>query len=81
MPFRYEPVRTGSQLRVDAVPACGHTVALSAEKVSRPRDSREVADLESQLKARLLVRSTRKLEVTEVGAAYFDTCKRILKQV
>ncbi len=49
--------------------------------VSRPGDSREVADLVSQLKARLLVRSTRKLEVTEVGAAYIDTCKRILEQV
>ena len=43
--------------------------------------SRKVADLETHLNARLLVRSTRKLTLTEAGAAYIDACKRILEQV
>jgi len=43
--------------------------------------SRKVADLEAHLNTRLLVRSTRKLTLTEAGAAYIDACKRILEQV
>jgi DNA-binding transcriptional LysR family regulator len=43
--------------------------------------SRKVAELEAHLGARLLVRSTRKLTLTAVGAAYIDACRRILEQV
>jgi len=43
--------------------------------------SRKVADLESHLGARLLLRSTRKLTLTDAGATYIDGCKRILEQV
>jgi DNA-binding transcriptional LysR family regulator len=43
--------------------------------------SRKVADLESHLGARLLVRSTRKLTLTAAGTAYLDACRRILEQV
>ena len=43
--------------------------------------SRKVADLEGHLKARLLDRSTRRLELTESGRAYVDACKRILGEV
>ena len=46
-----------------------------------PTLSRKVADLETHLKAKLLVRSTRKLTLTEAGAAYVATCKRILDEI
>lgn len=46
-----------------------------------PTISRKVADLEARLKTRLLVRSTRKLALTDAGLAYVAACKRILELV
>ena len=46
-----------------------------------PTVSRKVAELEAHLNARLLVRSTRKLTLTDAGAAYLAACKQILEQV
>lgn len=43
--------------------------------------SRKVADLEDHLGARLLVRSTRKLSLTEAGSVYLEACRRILDEV
>ncbi|MBT1065448.1 LysR family transcriptional regulator [Bowmanella sp. Y26] len=43
--------------------------------------SRKVSDLEKQLGARLLVRTTRKLSLTEAGIHYVAASKRILEQV
>src|SRR5579859_6727937 len=40
--------------------------------------SRRVADLESELGARLLHRSTRQVVLTEVGQTFFATCQRLL---
>jgi DNA-binding transcriptional LysR family regulator len=49
--------------------------------VPLPTISRKIADLEAHLNTQLLVRSTRKLSLTEAGAAYIAACKRILEQV
>jgi DNA-binding transcriptional LysR family regulator len=49
--------------------------------VPLPTISRKVADLEAHLKTRLLVRSTRKLALTEAGIAYVAACKRILEDI
>jgi DNA-binding transcriptional LysR family regulator len=46
-----------------------------------PTVSRKVSDLEAHLKTRLLIRSTRRLMLTEAGAAYVSACKRILERV
>jgi DNA-binding transcriptional LysR family regulator len=46
-----------------------------------PTVSRKVSELETHLATRLLVRSTRKLVLTDAGTAYLDACKRILEQV
>ncbi len=46
-----------------------------------PTVSRKVAELEQHLNARLLVRSTRKLTLTEAGEAYLNACRTILDQV
>ena len=43
--------------------------------------SRKVADLESHLRSRLLVRSTRRLALTEAGRSYVEACRRILDEV
>jgi DNA-binding transcriptional LysR family regulator len=43
--------------------------------------SRKVSELETHLKARLLSRSTRRLELTDTGRAYVDACKRILVEL
>ena len=40
--------------------------------------SRRVADLEAELGARLLSRSTRRVALTETGQAYFASCQRVL---
>jgi DNA-binding transcriptional LysR family regulator len=46
-----------------------------------PTVSRKVSELETHLKTRLLIRSTRKLMLTDAGIAYLAACKRILDQV
>jgi DNA-binding transcriptional LysR family regulator len=46
-----------------------------------PTVSRKVADLEAHLNTQLLVRTTRRLALTEAGVAYVAACKRILEQV
>jgi DNA-binding transcriptional LysR family regulator len=49
--------------------------------VPLPTVSRKVAELEKHLKAKLLVRSTRRLALTDAGASYLAASKRILEQV
>jgi DNA-binding transcriptional LysR family regulator len=46
-----------------------------------PTVSRKVADLEAHLNAKLFVRSTRKLALTEAGQSYLAACKQILEEV
>ncbi|MFT0174340.1 LysR family transcriptional regulator [Paraburkholderia mimosarum] len=43
--------------------------------------SRKVGELESHLKTRLFHRTTRKLSLTEAGAAYVAACRRILEDI
>ncbi len=43
--------------------------------------SRRISDLEAQLKARLLNRSSRRLTLTDAGASYVQACRRILEDV
>lgn len=43
--------------------------------------SRKISELEAQIHARLLLRSTRGLALTDAGKTYFTACKRILEDV
>jgi DNA-binding transcriptional LysR family regulator len=43
--------------------------------------SRKIADLEAELKARLLIRSTRQITLTDAGRGYVAACRRILEDV
>ena len=49
--------------------------------VPLPTVSRKISDLEAHLNVRLLTRSTRKLVLTDAGAAYLAASKRILDEV
>ena len=49
--------------------------------VPLPTVSRKLADLEAHLQTRLLIRSTRRLSLTEAGVAYLAAARRILEQV
>jgi len=65
-----------------AVVAAGSFSAASRQlRMPLPTVSRKVAEIESHLKAKLLVRSTRKLVLTDAGQAYVEDCKRILEAV
>ncbi len=43
--------------------------------------SRKVSELEAHLGTRLLVRSSRRLEVTEAGRSYVEACRRVLEDI
>ena len=68
-------------LLVEAVDVGSFSAASRKMNVPLPTVSRKIADLESHLGARLLTRSTRKLTLTDAGAAYVSVAKRILEQV
>src|ERR1044071_9826167 len=50
-------------------------------KVSTSVTSKHVAKLERSLGVRRLNRSTRKLSLTEAGAAYYEHCARIVDEI
>jgi DNA-binding transcriptional LysR family regulator len=66
---------------VAAVEAGSFTAASRKLGVPLPTLSRKVADLEAHLKARLLIRTTRKLTLTDAGEVYLAASKTILDQV
>jgi DNA-binding transcriptional LysR family regulator len=68
-------------LLVSSVEAGSFSAAGRKLGVPLPTISRKVADLEAHLKTRLLVRSGRKLGLTEAGVAYVEACRRILKEI
>src|SRR5680860_1199666 len=49
--------------------------------MSKSQVSKQVANLERSLSARLLNRTTRRLSLTEIGAAYYEHCARIVEEV
>jgi len=53
----------------------GFSGAARALNISKSRVSRRVGELEERLAVRLLQRSTRSVNVTEVGAAFFTHCE------
>ena len=68
-------------LLVSAVESGSLSAAGRKLGVPLPTVSRKIADLEARLNTRLLTRSTRRLALTEAGAAYVAASKRILDEV
>ena len=65
-----------------AVVDCG-SLSAAGRRLAMPLAtvSRKLAELEDHLGARLLNRSTRRLEITEAGRSYEQACRRILDDV
>jgi len=68
-------------LLIAAVEAGSFSAASRKLGVPLPTISRKVAELEGHLGTRILLRSTRKLTLTDAGMNYLAACKRILEQV
>jgi DNA-binding transcriptional LysR family regulator len=66
---------------IATVEAGSFTAASRRLGVPLPTVSRKVADLEAHLNARLLIRTTRKLSLTDAGQAYLAASRAILEQV
>src|SRR5579871_3579083 len=43
--------------------------------------SRRIADLEAHLRTKLLLRTTRKMTLTDAGAPFVATCRRVIEQI
>ena len=65
----------------ETVDAQSFTAAADRMGLSKQFVSKRVAALEKRLGARLLVRSTRQLRVTDLGLAYHERAQRILEEV
>lgn len=57
------------------------SAAARARRLSLPAVSRQLRALELELGASLIVRSTRRLRVTDAGLAWYERCKRVLREV
>lgn len=65
-----------------AVASAGSLSAASRQlRMPLPTVSRKLSELESHLGAKLLIRSTRKLALTETGRSFLADCRRILETV
>ncbi|MBL8329566.1 MAG: LysR family transcriptional regulator [Rubrivivax sp.] len=71
----------GLRLFVRVVETGSFSKASAHLGITQPTATKHVAALEARLKARLFHRSTRGVTPTEVGAAYYDKCKRILQEM
>lgn len=57
------------------------SAAAKQRGMSRPSVSRTISALEDTLGAQLLVRTTRTVSLTQIGARYLDDCRRIVEAV
>ncbi len=69
-------------MRLFAAAADAKSFTDAGRKLGLPKQtlSRRLARLEEQLGVQLMVRSTRRMELTEAGAAYADRCADIVRQ-
>lgn len=67
-------------LFVEVVKARGFRGAAAALGMPNSTLSRRISELEKSIGLRLLHRTTRKIELTEAGQAYFERCKRIVDE-
>jgi DNA-binding transcriptional LysR family regulator len=66
---------------ITAIEAGSLSAAARALDMPLPTVSRKVMELERHLNARLLIRTTRKLTLTDAGRRYVTACTRILDEV
>jgi DNA-binding transcriptional LysR family regulator len=66
---------------VSAVEAGSLSAAARRLGMPLPTVSRKISELEAHLGTRLLIRTSRRLELTDAGRAYIAACRRILEDV
>jgi DNA-binding transcriptional LysR family regulator len=71
----------GIRLFIRVVETGSFSKASAGLGITQPTATKHVAALEARLGARLFHRSTRGVTPTEVGAAYYDKCKRIATEL
>ncbi|MCV2369064.1 LysR family transcriptional regulator [Roseateles oligotrophus] len=69
------------EVLVAAVEAGSFAAAARQLDLSAVMVGKHILQLEAHLGARLLQRSTRRHSLTEIGAAFYEDCKRVLEQV
>ncbi len=74
---RFESMRIFAKV----VEARSFTTASAGLGISTSMVSQHVKQLEERLGARLINRTTRRMNLTEVGRAYYDRCKRLLSDL
>jgi len=72
---------TGLRLFIRIVETGSFSKASADLGITQPTATKHVAALEKRLGARLLHRSTRGAAPTEVGAAYYDKCKAVTREL
>jgi DNA-binding transcriptional LysR family regulator len=71
----------GIRMFVRVVEGGSFVAAARGLGVSKSVITKRVKELEERLKAQLLVRSTRRLTLTDAGASYFERCVRIVAEL
>ena len=71
----------GMHLFIRVVETGSFSRASAGLGITQPTATKQVAARETRLGARLFHRSTRGVTPTEVGALYYDRCKRIVREV
>jgi DNA-binding transcriptional LysR family regulator len=61
----------------------GGSLSAASRKLNIPLAtvSRKISELESHLKIKLLIRTTRRLELTDSGLVYLSSCQKILEEL
>lgn len=68
-------------LLIDVVDSGSFSAAARRRRMPLTTVARKISDLEASLAAKLLVRSTRKLSLTDAGISYVAAARRIVEQV
>jgi len=72
---------TSMQVYTSVVELGSFTAAANVFRMSPGMVTKHINAIEKRLDATLIKRTTRRLQVTEVGKAYYESCKQILKKV
>lgn len=72
---------TSMQVYTSVVELGSFTAAANVFRMSPGMVTKHINAIEKRLDATLIKRTTRRLQVTEVGKAYYESCKEILKKV
>ena len=69
------------EVLAEVVEAGSFSAAAERLSVSKSHVSRQISQLENRLGVQLLIRTTRRLALTEVGQAYYQRCREVLNNM